>query len=127
MTEQNDEHIWRDRLLWLVVAFIICGGIFGSSYVAHYQLAFQIVGWLLLLSFAAGIGYLTHQGKNFVALAKESKNELRKVVWPSRDETVKTAMIVMVIVFITGFILWGIDTLFLWLVGLLAGHGVFHG
>ena len=48
--------------------------------------------------------------------AKEAKIELRKVVWPTRQETIQTTSIVMVMVAVTGFILWGIDSGMMWII-----------
>ena len=55
--------------------------------------------------------------------AKEAKLELQKVVWPTRQETIQTTSIVMVMVAITGFVLWGIDSGMLWAIGKITHLG----
>ena len=54
---------------------------------------------------------------------KEAKIELQKVVWPTRQEAVQTTSIVMVMVTITGFVLWGIDSGMLWAIGKITHLG----
>jgi preprotein translocase SecE subunit len=52
---------------------------------------------------------------------KEIRNELSKIVWPSRQETLQITLIVMFMVLITGLFLWGVDSMVLWLIGELTG------
>jgi len=54
-------------------------------------------------------------------LLKSSRTEIRKVVWPTRQETTQTTLIVVVFVFIMALILWGIDSVLGWLVGMVIG------
>lgn len=63
------------------------------------------------------LGYTTTQGKETLDFAKESKIELQKVVWPSRQEAVQISIIVVIMVCITGLLLWGIDTSMMWVIG----------
>jgi preprotein translocase subunit SecE len=70
-----------------------------------------------------GFGFLTVQGKQVFSFGKEAKLELQKVVWPTRQETIQTTSIVMVMVALTGFILWGIDSGMLWAIGKITHLG----
>ena len=54
------------------------------------------------------------QGERFLYFLKETKIELRKVVWPSREETVKTTGIVMIAVIVVAIFLWIVDAFFTW-------------
>jgi preprotein translocase subunit SecE len=49
---------------------------------------------------------------------KGSRTEIRKVVWPTRQETVQTTMIVVAFVVLVALLLWGLDSLLGWLVSL---------
>ena len=49
--------------------------------------------------------------------------EVRKVVWPTRQETIQTTLIVVVMVIIVAIILWLLDMFLGWSIGLLMGHG----
>ena len=61
------------------------------------------------------------QGKRFIAFAKESRVEIRKVVWPTRQETQQTTLVVVAIVLIAALILWALDSLLGWLVSIVIG------
>ena len=77
---------------------------------------------LLLLALVAGwIASLTEKGSEFLTLVKGSRTEIRKVVWPTRQETTQTTLIVFVFVIITGLILWGLDSVLGWLASLILG------
>ncbi|WBV68853.1 preprotein translocase subunit SecE [Legionella pneumophila] len=69
------------------------------------------------------LGYLTTTGKRVFAFAQEAKVELLKVVWPTRQETIQTTTIVMVMVGLTGFILWGVDSIMMWAIAKLTHLG----
>jgi preprotein translocase subunit SecE len=70
------------------------------------------------------LSYLTTQGKKALTFIKGARTELRKVTWPTRQETFQTTLVVFVMVVIMALILWALDSLFLWLVSLLtAGRG----
>jgi preprotein translocase subunit SecE len=45
---------------------------------------------------------------------KGARTEIRKVVWPTRQETMQTSLLVLAVVVVVGFILWGLDTLLGW-------------
>ncbi len=82
----------------------------------------RLLGWLFLLAIAIGIALLTYQGKQALNFARESRMELRKVVWPTYQETVQTTLFVAAMVLLLGLILWGIDSILMWLIGWLTGQ-----
>ncbi len=63
--------------------------------------------------------FFTDQGKRFNTFLHASRAELRKVVWPTRQETVRTTLLVVVMVVIAGLFLWAVDSLLLWMVSFL--------
>ena len=70
----------------------------------------------MLAVLAGFIALKTAKGQAFFTLFKEAKNEIRKVVWPTRQETLQTTVIVVIAVLIVGLLLWGLDTLLGWVV-----------
>jgi preprotein translocase subunit SecE len=48
--------------------------------------------------------------------------EMRKVVWPTREETMQTTLVVAGMVIILALLLWGMDSLLVWLIGWLTGQ-----
>lgn len=65
----------------------------------------------------------TELGQRIWGFAIESRQEIRKVVWPTRDETIRTTLLVFAMVFIVGFVLWLLDMFLFWGVRVLTGQG----
>ena len=110
-----------DWLKWLVVAGLLAGGVFANWYYQDEMLLVRVVG---LLATAAGaiLGALqTERGRAIWALLKESRTEVRRVVWPSNQETTQTTMVVLLLVVIFALILWGLDSLLGWIVSSIIG------
>ena len=82
--------------------------------------------WILVLAaFLAGsfVALQSFQGKTFWAFVQSSRVELRKVVWPNRQETWQVTLVVLVMVIVLGLFFWGLDTLLAFLTRWLTGHG----
>jgi preprotein translocase subunit SecE len=109
-------------MLWVAIALTTASAFFGTYY---YNFSAPIkaliwIGWFVLTLF---FGFFTKQGKQVYVFGTEAKLELHKVVWPSRQETIQTTSIVMVMVAVTGFVLWGIDSSMLWAIGKITHLG----
>lgn len=91
----------------------------------YAKLAGPIVAmvWIVWFLLALTLAYFTETGKQYFAFAKEAKAELEKVVWPNRQETTQTTLIVVVMVAITGVVLWGIDSSMTWAIGKITQLG----
>ena len=77
---------------------------------------------LVVLALVAGfVALQTSKGKAFWSLLKEARIEIRKVVWPTRQETAQTTMIVVAVVLVMALILWGLDSLLGWIVSQFIG------
>lgn len=110
-----------DTLKWVVVALLVVAGVYGNSHFANESLLLRVIGLLVLAAAAGYIAARTAKGKVFIKLGLEARTEIRKVVWPSRQETMHTTMIVVVVVVIVAFLLWGLDSLISWIISLLIG------
>ncbi len=111
------------NLLLLVLAVLVL-----SAAVAGYNLlpdgTPDYVGMLLLLGGLLGaalIGYWTVQGRAFFDFMRGANLERRKVVWPTRNETVQTTLIIGAVTAVTAIVLFVLDTVFSWGVKLLLG------
>ena len=68
----------------------------------------------------AGLVFISgSEGNSFVSFMKETKIELKKVVWPTREETTKTTGMIIIAVIIVSIFLWIVDAFFTWMVQLL--------
>ena len=101
----------------VVAACVVCNG--------YYSADFSPIMRALVIVPAGVVGVLiaftTVQGSAFWSLLKESKNEVRRVIWPTRPETTQTTLIVIVVVLIMSLILWVLDITLNYLLSLLIG------
>lgn len=116
-----DNEYRLDSLKWLLVAVLVGVGIAGNIYFDDQSLLYRIVGLIILGGAAAFIAVQTQKGAAFWQLVKEARTEIRRVVWPSRQESTQTTLIVVAFVIVTALILWGLDTLLGWLASIIIG------
>ena len=110
-----------DALKWLVVAALVVAGVVGNQYFSAEPLLYRVLALLALAVVVGFIALQTAKGQAFFALAKEARIEIRKVVWPTRQETTQTTLIVVAVVLVMSLVLWGLDSLLGWLVSLIVG------
>jgi len=110
-----------DLLKWLAVAVIVAAGVVGNQVFSAEPLLYRGLVLLVLAVVAAWVATRTVKGSAFLVLAKEARAEIRKVVWPTRQETTQTTLIVVAVVLIMALLLWGLDSLLGWLVSLIVG------
>jgi len=70
---------------------------------------------------AFGLLYATHQGKGFARLLKDSRIELRRVTWPTKQETMTTSWQVLAVVVVASILLWCFDYILGWLMKFIIG------
>lgn len=110
-----------DLLKWLVVVALVVVGVVGNQYYSAAPVLYRVLALVVLAAIAAYVALQTAKGKSFFVLAKEARTEIRKVVWPTRQETAQTTMIVVAVVLVMALLLWGLDSLLGWLVSLIVG------
>jgi preprotein translocase subunit SecE len=80
-----------------------------------------VVALLAGAAVAVFIAIQTERGRNTWNLMREARSEIRRVVWPSNQETTQTTLVVLVLVLIFALILWGLDSLLSWFVSSVIG------
>jgi preprotein translocase subunit SecE len=110
-----------DLFKWLVVVVLVVVGVVGNQYYSAQPILYRVLALLAIAAVAAYVGLQTGKGKAFFVLAKEARAEIRKVVWPTRQETTQTTLIVVAVVLVMALLLWGLDSLLGWLVSLIVG------
>jgi len=110
-----------DWFKWIFVALVVAGGVFGNWYYQDQSLLYRVLALLALAAVAALVVFQTNQGKALWTLIKESRVEIRRVVWPNRQETTQTTFIVVMLVLVFSMVLWGLDSLLSWIVARLIG------
>ncbi|MDE3273648.1 preprotein translocase subunit SecE [Pseudoalteromonas sp. G4] len=110
-----------DALKWIVSIALLAGAVVGNYMFEDQSVLLRAIGVVVAIAAGLGVAALTSKGQEFIAFAKEAKLEVRKVVWPTRQETVQTTFIVMIATVITALILWGLDGALFRIVGFLTG------
>ena len=98
-----------DLLKWAVVAAIVAGAIYINSHFAAESLLVRTLGLIVTAGVAGWVGAQTIRGRAFINLCLDARVEIRKVVWPTRQETTQTTIVVLIVIFIVAFILWLLD------------------
>ena len=111
----------QSKLLWLIGLCLISLAVWGNSYFSDIGLLYRVLGVVGILFVSLFVLRFTIFGNQTYNLLIQSSTEIRKVVWPNRTETTQTTLIVNVAVLIASLILWGLDSLFSFLIKLLLG------
>lgn len=110
--------------LKLTLAVAVMATAVGGFYVYEDQsLLVRVIALLVAAGLSIAIAMQAEPGRVAWAFVKDSRTEIRKVVWPTRKETTQSTMLVIVMVFIVGIFLWLLDMFLGWAVQLLTGQG----
>lgn len=112
-----------NRLLLLLGFILIAVSVGGYYYFSEYSFTLRVVGLLVTLFAAILVLFQTTQGKNLWEQWLGAIQEVRKMVWPTRQETVQTTLAVLGMVVVMGLLLWTADFLLLRAVAWLTGQG----
>ena len=110
-----------DAVKWLLVFALVAAGVVGNYYFSAESLLYRVLALLALAVVAGFIALQTEKGRKFATLVNEARAEIRKVVWPTRQELTQTTLIVVVFVLFTALVLWGLDSFIGWIVSLVIG------
>ena len=113
-----------DSLKWGVVFLLLAAAVGGNYFYGQESVLIRAVGVVVVVAIAGLIAMQTVKGRTAFSFAKESRTEIRKVVWPTRQEAVQTTGIVLVVTLLMSLLLWGLDSVLFWLVGLVTGMQV---
>ncbi|MEQ1662771.1 MAG: preprotein translocase subunit SecE [Thiobacillus sp.] len=112
-----------DKIKLLVAVLLVIAGVAGYyvlTDVPHVVRVLSVLTGLVLGGVAAG---LSVPGKQFFRFALESRDEAKKVVWPTRKETMQMTGIVIAFAVVMALFMWMVDGILLWLVKLAMGQG----
>ena len=98
-----------DTIKLLVALIVLVLGIWGFYMFAQEALLYRVLGVLAAAGVAIGIAATTMKGKNLIAFLATSRSEVRKMVWPTRAETMQTTLMVFIMVVILAIFLWFVD------------------
>ena len=117
--KENAVQFRFDVLKWVVALLLLVAGIAADYHFGSVAWAIRAAIGIVLFVIIIFILAQTASGHAAWEFFISARTELRKVVWPTRPEAVQTTLIVAAMVILVSLILWGVDSLFLWLISLL--------
>jgi preprotein translocase subunit SecE len=112
----------KDTALMTLSIVVLLAGIVAFYWYDEQALAIRIGMVIVGVAAGAGLAWFSWYGREFWQFAIASRVELRKVVWPEREETIKTTYVVFIFAIVMGVFFWGLDWVLTWLTRLLSGQ-----
>jgi len=113
MSSVESAHGAGDKIKWwLGIAIIVAGVAANLYFVDTYPTIIRVLMVLGGVLVGGALGYSTSKGKEFARFVKNANIERQKIVWPTKNETIQTTIMVLVLVVIIGFFLFLVDSLF---------------
>ncbi|MEK9496389.1 preprotein translocase subunit SecE [Photorhabdus sp. P32] len=106
---------------WLLVAALLTVAIVGNYLYREYSLPLRAMAVVVIVALAGVAALWTAKGKTTLAFAREARIEMRKVIWPTRQEALHTTLIVAAVTALMSLILWGLDGILVRLVSFITG------
>ena len=118
--DKGEKSKGTNTLLWIIaVALIIVAAVGNTYFAAQLSLVVRVLALVALGAGAVAAAALTNQGQKTIHIIKESRTELRKIIWPTRPEATQTTLIVIAMCVVVSLVLWGIDSIIVRLVAFL--------
>ena len=114
MDGRREDRINFDIAKWVLALLVLGAGIYGNSYYSAVEPLYRALAGVVVFAILIAIVLTTEKGWFAWTLVKEARVEIRKVVWPTSQETGQTTLMVVGIVLFVGIILWIIDSLLSW-------------
>ncbi|PPI88962.1 preprotein translocase subunit SecE [Candidatus Pantoea edessiphila] len=110
---------------WLIILILLLVAIIGNYYYQETTLYLRMIAIVILFIISSWILLSTKQGKKILVFTRESKAEIKKVVWPTYQETFRITLIVIAVTTIMSLILWGLDNIVVRMVSFITGLRLF--
>ena len=112
-----------DTLKLVVALAILLGGIVGYYWFIDMAAWQRWLGVLAAIGVGVAVFMTSAQGQATWRFIQSARIELRKVVWPTRQETLQTTLVIIFFVVILGVFFWLLDMFLLWATRILTGQG----
>lgn len=108
-----------ETVKWVLVAIILVGTVVGNNVFSEEHVLIRAVAIIVAALIAGVIALQTDKGRQALTFASESRTEVRKVVWPTRQEAIQTTLIVLAVTALMALVLWGLDGILVRLVAFI--------
>ena len=112
-----------DTVKLAVAALILIAGVFAYYYFSDASILLRVLALVVGLVAAIAVAFQTTQGRQLWEFAQGSQVEIRKVVWPTQQETVQTTLLVLAFTLVMGVFFLIVDTVLLRLTQFVTGQG----
>ena len=112
-----------DKIKLLFAVLLVIAGVAGFYFLADAPTVVRVLSVVAGVVLAAGVAAMSAPGRRFFAFAQDARDEAKKVVWPTRKETIQMTGVVMLFVVVMALFLWAVDSILAWLVKLAMGQG----
>jgi preprotein translocase subunit SecE len=106
----------NDLIKWLLASLLFAVGIISFYFFPDLSVLLRVGILLISVGAAAAIALTTEKGRSTWRFGKEAEIEVRKVVWPTRQETIQTTLIVIAMVIVMALLIWMVDSILFWIV-----------
>ncbi|NDV92439.1 preprotein translocase subunit SecE [Alteromonas sp. 345S023] len=112
-----------DMFKWVIVFALLAGLVTANTMYGEISVLYRAIAAVVVVAISGFLAASTVKGSTFLSFAKESRTEVRKVVWPTRQEANQTTLIVLAATAVMSLILWGLDGIIVRLVSFVTGIG----
>ncbi|MBK1674405.1 preprotein translocase subunit SecE [Ectothiorhodospira shaposhnikovii] len=103
-----------DTVKLLAAVGLLVAGVVGFYWFSDGSTLLRVLGLLAISGVAVGIVFTTAKGRALAGFLQDSRTEVRKMVWPTRVETLQTSLVVLAVTILVAIMLWLIDMLLGW-------------
>ena len=110
-----------DNIKWFAALAVFSVAVIAHSYFVEIAFLYRVLGVVFLFILGIGILALTNFGSNTIKLMRESRTEIRRVVWPTRIETTQTFLVVFGSIIVLCLFFWALESFLTFLTKLVLG------
>jgi preprotein translocase subunit SecE len=112
-----------DTVKLVIALLLLAGAVIGFHYFADAPKVARVGGVIAAVLVAFAIASFSARGRQVAAFVRDAQLEARKVVWPTRQETQTTTLLVFAAVIVFAILLWLLDLALGWLIQFVIGTG----
>jgi len=122
-TKVEEQATFVDTAKLALAVLILLAGLVSYYYFASSAVLLRAFGVIVAVAAGIGVVFTSFQGQQLWKFIQGARVELRKVVWPTREETIQTTLVVLVFALIGGVFFWLLDLVLLFVTSRLTGQG----
>jgi preprotein translocase subunit SecE len=122
-TKVEEQATFVDTVKLALAVLILLAGLVSYYYFASSAVLLRAFGVIVAVAAGIGVVFTSFQGQLLWKFIQGARVELRKVVWPTREETIQTTLVVLVFALIGGVFFWLLDLVLLFVTSRITGQG----